>query len=354
MESEGVQHDAVVPKLLKWSEVIQKDFLLRNFAYLPGTRVRAVIGDFFNGVGDEGNESDETREMMNYFTADWRPLIGYYNFVSRRMVTMQSLLHDIRQEVVKVNERLDGFAHQMGVQSQQIDVLIQLNTQMVELLGGTHGSGAALSGVTIAAAVTPSPARRPTIGTPEQPTAVSSFPQSTREMKVVHCFVLWHTKRWYEFVSTKETKHAYGMIRSAVAYLGIFLPRQVPACPAGLQPRDHGTEDWQNEMQQLATEAFESFKEWRKTMVPRGAISEAPDTLKRFCDEVKEVPHAEWPAGPPGETPFPPPASKPNGERNERKRLIDNQETREQQRQQKRLRQRQAEAATEEERRTET
>lgn len=95
MLDEGVHQDNVVPTLKRWSQMIEKDFYIRNFAYLPGNRVVAVIGEL-DSVQPADGSSDESKEMLKYFRADWRPLIHYYNFMCKRILSVQSLLYDIR------------------------------------------------------------------------------------------------------------------------------------------------------------------------------------------------------------------------------------------------------------------
>jgi hypothetical protein len=88
MLDEGVHQDNVVPMLKRWSQTIEKDFYLRNFAYLPCKRVVAVIGDLDAAQPADGS-SDESKEMLEYFRVDWRLLIHYYNFMCKRTLSVQ-------------------------------------------------------------------------------------------------------------------------------------------------------------------------------------------------------------------------------------------------------------------------
>lgn len=333
MVHQDVAYGDVVPTLLRWSDAIKKDYVLRNFAYLPGTRVQAAIGDLFN-AGD-GAETDEAKEMMDYFSADWRPLISYYNFVSKRMVTLHSLVYDnnkllvdLKREVIALKKMiLDGQEETRGL---LLNILSQMSGN------GPIAANRLVVGNRVAV-TPPSPARTSNFETPDAASRTPPqynmgiiIPNTTKDLSVVDCFVHWHTHRWYEFHSTKATKHTYNTIRNAVTFLGFFLDEQVPALPAGLQPRDEGTQEWAGGVRNLATAAFANFKAWRQNHVVNHEKTVAPTSLKRFADEIKEVPHSHWPAGPSIPTPFAPPEI---DSKTDRKRLMDNQESRDKKRQ---------------------
>jgi hypothetical protein len=339
MLDEGVHQDNVATMLKQWSQTIEKDFYLRNFAYLPGKRVVAMIGELDAAQPADGS-SDEAKEMLEYFRADWRPLIHYYNFMCKRTLSVQQLLYDVRKNqqamIVAIGELkqntmeyLKQIIYEQQRQSEMMERLLMVPSQRRRVTG--IDTTPTPMGTAPWSPLAPSAAALVTPGTitedlstetmEERPCLAPMLPDNLKDTDVVDNFVYWHTKRWYSVVSNKDTRHTYKAVRDAYACLSFFLRDQVPVCPPGLSPRDRGTEQWANQIRFLAKEAFEHYKEWRKIHV----ITTKPPAmaLSPFFKEVYEVDSSLWPPGPDGVSPFP----AQDGE-SERERLINNQQNR--------------------------
>lgn len=283
-----------LPSLLKkWSELIERDFVARNFEYVPLRDLVRVRSHY-----DDNEMTEEQRNLLSTaFTMDSRPLLDHLRGSNRLAASHHMQLFELTNEVRQLNERMTrqetllrtmhGLLSDRSPVAHQNATLANTLDRHQDVPGdiGQHSQA-------MTTTANPNPALRSDV-----------VPKQLTGLKVKEVFVAWHTQRYYLATGSAETKRTLSKIRKCVAFFTLFLPSQVPALPEGVYPGDTETEGWLRNLTLLSEQAWATFTSWWRSNQPQQEMDSSknkgpPIQLTPFVKFLEEVGQGCWPEGP--------------------------------------------------------
>jgi hypothetical protein len=127
-------------------------------------------------------------------------------------------------------------------------------------------------------------------------------------VKVKNLFKEWHKKEHYKYIAAPSIEiQTRSLVKFTIEYFTLFLKKHIPPLPPGvLSPLLPAAKSWRNELEELTDAAWEDVIQlFRKHgQKPSDKVS----VFKKWMTELSAT--DDWPAGPPGESCFQPPAKR--------------------------------------------
>jgi hypothetical protein len=287
--------------LMEWSDLIVRDFVSRNSAYVP---MQAIQQAYPNA---------ET------FVTDHRTLAGYLQAIAIAGQATQVEQSEIRAQGNTMMAALTAMqAQNSHMQAQNSHLLAQLHQkddQILALLQSIVNAPAVAAdsnidggGMDEANSINNGDGGGDGHATTNaMDDAANNFPKSIASMTVKNLFIDWHTQEHYKYIADPSiTVHTRSAVKFTIEYFTFFLKKHIPPLPPlVLSPLHPGATAWRRELLELTNAAWEEAEKLYELKTHGAKLSEKVSVFKKWMTELSAT--DDWPAGPPGESCFKPP-----------------------------------------------
>jgi len=327
VQPNGVRHPtpnyaSIKEVLFRWAESINLDFVERNFMFVSDQQINAIdLPPVEQGTPHDYSAIRGIRSIGGYLNGFGRALCNINTSLYHVMCHVCNLCRSLKHAITTLDR--------MERKLERLERTVNLAVQILAEQGGNKGNKlssnlrkAALNARRGIApeAFPPDPHNRPTAPAgdlsgeePEPDDAVEPVQVMRRQLtslsdyNVKQLFVAWHHERYYEYTyqpgSSKSVRQNRNTAKFVVEYFSLFLSEQVPPLKEGESLGTADTRYHRTILTEMAEQAWQAYVTFHATHKTKSQTACKP-ALTSFKDFMSKVPHALWPVGPTGESPF--------------------------------------------------
>jgi hypothetical protein len=272
--------------LMEWSDLVEKDFVTRNSAYVP---MEAIMRAF-----------PDSKEFMT----DHRSLAGYLQAIAQAGHVNEVLFSELKSQVNTLTATVTTLtatvtaltaqsAHQLDHLARQSDQLLALMQTVTNGQGGAPNTDGDIDDDEGNDGNDGSITNEATAGD-------GNFPTDVKQLKVKPFIKDWYTKGYYKNMDASDSKQHRSLLKLTVEYFSMFLDSHIPPLPNGVDSTIHpNAEAWRRNLKALIAEAWERYEE----VYGKGQSEKVSVFKRKMTERSSEL----WPPGPEGENSFQPP-----------------------------------------------
>jgi hypothetical protein len=310
----GADIDNLEVTLEEWHDLMERDFLTRNFSFAPWSDVRRVFGDeaFTTDVRSITN-------FMGHMKSTYATMTNAQIESYKKQQKLQEENRGLKVELSGVKVELGGVKAELGevkvalagVQS-QMGFLVNALSSFLEISPPTPAASAVAASADTIASPASSPeglqengATAHTESSPEDKSkkmAESQLPSSLATLTVKDMFIKWHMYELYRASNATQakgnTRSVFNSLKFMVEYFTLFLDEHVPEWPTGALLAK-GSEGHQRRMK-LSTMTDKAWAKFVQFYEEREPGKKQLDNVNPFKLWMKT--RSDLPEGPNGET----------------------------------------------------
>ena len=275
--------DDPVPTLCSWSDIVEKDFYLRNYEYVPTKDLQRIAGD------------DAT------FECSTRSLAGFMQGMAGAFGAVRSKIHEIatslRNQMVhqlQTRQDLRAVQQQQILIQQQLAQIVRQNALILQQLGVSRVDALQTS---FPATVSPAPPSQPS----NRNVVASPLPGSLANLTVQSVFVDWHSVGYNQMIGGSSSVRSN--IRFSVEHLTLFLDSHIQPLPQGATCGAAAGKEWMDDLHAKTKLAWERVKEFVLREKPGMQLTEKVSSFKKIMYSIDPN---NLPEGPSGQSSFQP------------------------------------------------